>query len=120
MCPNEGLFLNKKISLDEAYHLFWANGFVNTAPSGTGASPDDLSPNYVSAIGHQGSADAFNAIFKPNAEQAVAVNRIQAQMQPGDQALCLKVLGRLPEGQILSLEELEEIGFEFYHLTRVE
>lgn len=120
ICPNEGTFINKKITTDESVHLFWTRGFVNTAPSGTGASPDDLSPNYVSAIGHQGSADAFNAIFQPSADQAVAVNRIQATMQPGDEAICLKVIGRLPEGQILTLEELERIGFEFYHLSRIE
>ena len=112
--PNEGVFICQKISRDKAYHLFWTEGFVNTAAQGLGASPDDLTTNYVSAIGHQATADAFNAIFKPNPTQEVHVNRIPATMSRDDVAICLKVLGRLQEGQILTLEELERVGYEFY------
>ena len=31
----------------------------------------------------------------------------------------MKVLGRLEEGRILSLPELEQIGFELFHVTNI-
>jgi len=96
--PNEGVFVNRKVSKEQAWEII-ANA-----------------PAFTSALGHQGSADVFNAVF-PTFE--VSVNRIQAQMQPKDEAVCLKVLGRLPEGQILSLEQLQDIGFEFFHVQMV-
>lgn len=62
------------------------------------------------------SADALTALLKI----LVNVNRIPATLQPGDEAIALKVLGRLPEGQILTLEELQEIGFELFHIQRLD
>ncbi|RTL04356.1 DUF1874 domain-containing protein [Candidatus Dependentiae bacterium] len=115
--PNEGVFINERISREKAYHIFWTQGHYNTAPQGLGATPDDLEPSFVSAIGHQGSADVLNLIFNP--KQKIEVNRIPAQMKRGDAAIALKVLGRLPEGQVLSLRELEEIGYEFYYIRMI-
>lgn len=96
--PNEGVYVNRKVSLTEVEAILETN------------------PTFTSALGHQGSADAFNSLFpRLNCE----VNRIPATMQPGDEAIALKVLGRLPEGQILSLTELEAIGFEFFQIKMV-
>lgn len=95
--PNEGLYLNRKVSLEQALQI--CKGF----------------DSFVSAIGHQGAADAFNQLGFFDGK--VAVNRISAVMEPGDQAIAIKVLGRLPEGAILTLEELQQIGFELYHVT---
>lgn len=96
--PNEGTFENKKVSRDKAWEV------IQNRP-------------YTSALGHQGSADAFNALF-PHLE--CAVNRIQATMQPGDEAIALKVIDRIAEGKILTLEALNETGFEFYHIKMIE
>lgn len=115
--PNEGVFINEKISPEKAYHIFWTQGHYNTAPQSLGATPDDLEPSFVSAIGHQSAADAFNLIFNP--KQKIEVNRIAATMKRGDVAIALKVIGRLPEGQVLTLQELEEIGFEFYFIRMI-
>lgn len=100
--PNEGVFVNKKVTKEQVNILLSRN---TDDPTGM--------VNYVSALGHQGSADAFNAIFPM---LHCEVNRIPATMQPGDEAIALKVLGRIPEGQILDLVQLQEIGFEFYHI----
>lgn len=103
--PNEGVYVNHKITAEEVGQIIW---------------PDQNNPvgliAFTSALGHQGSADAFNAIFPV---LHCEVNRIPAVMQPGDEAIALKVLERLPEGQILTLAELEAIGFEFYHIRLV-
>jgi len=64
----------------------------------------------VSAIGHEATAQAFSKITGIE----VPVNRIQAAPQPGDRAISLKINGRLPEGQILSLEEMQKIGYEIF------
>ena len=103
--PNEGVFINEKISPEKAYHIFWTQGHYN------------LEPSFVSAIGHQGAADALNLIFNP--KQKIEVNRIPATMKRGDVAIALKVIGRLLEGQVLTLHELEEIGFEFYFIRMI-
>lgn len=66
----------------------------------------------LSAIGHEATATAMGEILMGQ----VYVNRIFAQPKDGDKAISLKLNGRLPEGQVLSLEELNTIGFELYLL----
>lgn len=113
--PNEGVYVNRKVTLDEALEII--GKFGPTRQFGEGIPTTETS-RITSAIGHQGSADAMNSLGL-NIWGTVEVNRIQATMEPGDQAIALKVLGRLPEGSILTLEELEKIGFEFYHITNL-
>ena len=101
--PNEGTFKNQKVSLEKAGEIL--------------QSGDNYHYQGVSALGHQGAADAFNACFPSlNCE----VNRVPAIMHPRDEAIALKVLGRLPEGQILTKEELEKVGYDFFHIVRTE
>lgn len=112
--PNAGVYINKKASLDEAKSILqgiWKVPDADKAPYKEGYQ------GLTSAIGHQGSADAFNALF-PFLD--CEVNRIHAVMQPGDEAIALKVIGRITEGQILTLEALNEVGFEFYHIKMIE
>ena len=68
----------------------------------------------VSAIGHDATASAMSAIL----QSPVQVNRVQAEQAPGDRAICLKIRGRLPEGEILGSEALEAIGYDLYLLRR--
>lgn len=62
----------------------------------------------VSAIGHEATAQAMSSLLG----RKVEVNRIPAQMVEGDSAIILKVKGRLEEGRILSLEDLELQGYD--------
>lgn len=99
ICPNDGEFTLKTISLTEARALFQeadSNGWLE------------------SAIGHQTTADILSELFGAPVE----TNRIMAQMEPRDRSICFKLNGRPPEGKLLTLEELKEIGFSFKLLTR--
>lgn len=69
-----------------------------------------------SHIGHQGTADSMTTLLGIN----VPMNRSPyAQTTVGQKALCLKVRGRIAEGAILTREELEAIGFDFFLLEKV-
>ena len=48
----------------------------------------------------------------------IPVNRVAIRMQPGDIAIVFRVLTRLPEGKVLSDEELAAIPYEFGILER--
>lgn len=106
--PNEGVYVNRKVNLEKALEIF-ESFRIPLGFSGEGQI------QFTSALGHQGSADAFTSL----GFEGVEVNRIQATMQPEDQAIAIKVLGRLPEGAILTLEQLQKVGFEFFHVQMV-
>jgi hypothetical protein len=67
-----------------------------------------LAGNFVSAIGHEASAKLLSQILN----MPIPVNRIQIKMQPGDAALILRLLQRLPEGKVLNESELKALDFE--------
>lgn len=67
-----------------------------------------LAQGYVSAIGHEGAATFLSRLLG----LPVAVNRISVTMAPGDAALVLRLLTRLPEGKVLSDAELAQYPFE--------
>lgn len=69
---------------------------------------DLLQGGYVSAIGHEGAARALALILG----REIAVNRIAITMQPGDQALVLRLLARLPEGAVLDAAAMQGIPWE--------
>src|SRR5207253_134920 len=67
-----------------------------------------LADGFTSAIGHAGSAEFLSALLGVD----VPVNRVAIAMQPGDRALVLRLQGRLPEGAVLSREELVAVPCE--------
>ena len=62
-----------------------------------------------SAVGHQSTADILTALLGV----PVPMNRIQYTQSPGEIALVFKLKGRPPEDVILTVEEMEGIGYEF-------
>jgi hypothetical protein len=60
--------------------------------------------NFISAIGHESTALFLSKIL----DLDIPVNRIAIKLDWGDKLIVLVLNKRLPEGQILSLEELEE------------
>lgn len=93
----EGTYQMSKVSLEEALEVAKQNS------------------TYTSAIGHEGVAEVFNTLgFYGD----VKVNRINAEMASGDIAISLKLRGRLPEGEIISKEKMEEIGFDFFLIKK--
>jgi len=56
----------------------------------------------VSAIGHAASAQLLGEVL----EREIPVERIHTELQPGDRAIVLRLLKRLPEGRVLNAAEL--------------
>jgi hypothetical protein len=96
----DGLFEVTTLSLEEAKNLF------HSYAAGSGVD---------SAIGHDSTAQLFSTLV----EGDVVAHRQMFEQQPGQEALVLKLKGRAPEGVILTLEQIEEIGYEFKLMTRL-
>lgn len=67
-----------------------------------------------SAIGHRATAEILTELLGTN----VPMNRIQYEQQTGEIAIVFKLKSRIPEGKILTREEIEQIGYEFCILER--
>lgn len=90
----DGEFELKTISLDEA------KAFIE-------------GKEIVSHVGHDSTAKALTDLF----EREVAYNRDPYYQRSGEQALCLKIRGRLEAGQDVDWETVEKIGYDFKLLT---
>lgn len=96
---NDGVYSMRTISLEEAKEIISQN------------------PNFISAIGHSSTAEIISTVLNAN----VPENRINASFDEiGDKALCFKLNSRPKEGSILSYQDLQEIGFSWKLLKRVE
>ncbi|MDC8832064.1 STIV orfB116 family protein [Alteromonas gilva] len=73
-----------------------------------------LKHEFVSAIGHQATADLLSAILNV----AIPHNRVHIKMKPGDQALVFRLLSRMPDGVILDQHTINEQQYELAILTR--
>jgi len=70
---------------------------------------------WQSAIGHTATAEILTDLTG----YIVPVNRIEYRQEIGDTAIVFKLRGRAPEGVILTREQIEEIGYDFYLMTRL-
>lgn len=68
----------------------------------------------LSAIGHQSTSDILTELFG----FSIPLNRIQYRQEKGDYCVVFKLNGRPEEGKILTREDIEKIGYEFYILTK--
>ena len=66
----------------------------------------------ISAVGHQGAADAFAALLGCE----VPLSRLEVTFEPGDIAVACKLRRRPPEGAVLTMEAMQEIGFDLVRL----
>lgn len=67
-----------------------------------------------SAVGHQSTAEIMTTLLGVE----IPVNRQMFVQQPGQCALVFKLNGRPEEGKILTVEEIERIGYKFQILYR--
>ena len=74
-----------------------------------------LADGFVSAVGHPGAAEFLSELLGVE----VTVNRIKAELRPGDGAVVLMLKQRLPEGKVLGAEEMRSMPFELALLTRL-
>ncbi|MDI9459380.1 YddF family protein [Candidatus Darwinibacter acetoxidans] len=97
ICTTTGLYRISELEVEDAKRL------VNTY-------------GWVSAVGHEASAQVLSHVLGID----VPMNRIQYEQQVGQKAIALKLNLRPPEGQVLSVEEMLEIGFSLWLLQRLE
>ena len=93
-CGSDGIWDIKTLPLASAKNLL------------TRTSPATV---YTSAVGHESTALVMAELLGVQ----VPVNRIQVSPKVGDKLLCFKLKQRAPEGVILSVEEIEELGYEW-------
>lgn len=72
------------------------------------AAQEIAAGGFTSAIGHSGAAQVLSLLLGTE----VPVNRIAIAMQPGDRALVLRLLTRLPEGAVLDQNAMKDIPWE--------
>ncbi len=87
-----------------------------TGPIDPGKARKLVGKGFISAIGHQGSADFLARLLGIE----VPVNRITIAMEADDRALILRLKERLTEGKVLSAKEMEDFPFELGLLERTE
>jgi hypothetical protein len=68
-----------------------------------------LSRGFVSAIGHQATATLLSQLLGIE----VPFNRVTVKAKPGDILIHFVLRERIPEGKILTLEELQRLPFDF-------
>ena len=84
-----GGFMYSSITLEEAKRLIKETGFT-------------------SAIGHESTAKFMSEILGV----PIPMNRISVRMRSGDTDLIFRLTDRLPEGKILTVEEMQSVKYE--------
>jgi hypothetical protein len=69
---------------------------------------DILSRGYTSAVGHEGTATVLSQVLG----MQVPANRVAIRMGKGDKAVHFALKTRLPEGAVLSADELSRLDFD--------
>lgn len=95
IATSDGVYTLRTIDLSEALDL------VN------GAELD-------SAVGHAATAEVLSSLLRVN----VPVNRQEFAQQVGQKALVFKLNGRIPEGKVLKMDEIEQMGYVLKVLER--
>lgn len=65
---------------------------------------------FISAIGHESTA----RFLSKRLGISIPHNRIEVKLEPGDLLIVAQLTKRLPEGAILSEEQLEQIPIKYY------
>lgn len=77
---------------------------------------DILKNGFVSGVGHQTTAEYLSELLSIDCP----LNRVRITMQPGDSAVVLRLLCRLPEGKILKQDEINKLPYQLGLLQRLE
>lgn len=85
-----------------------------SGPLSVAEAKSHLAAGFQSAIGHEASARFLTELLGVE----IPMNRITATLQVGDCALVLRIKARLPEGKLLTPEEIANTPYELALLTR--
>ena len=72
-----------------------------------------LKDGFTSAVGHDTTAQTITAQLGI----PVQVNRISIKLAPGDVLIVFQLLARLPEGKILSQDEMKQVAAKWFIVT---
>lgn len=97
VATTNGVYRISDISSEDAKNLLNKNGFI-------------------SAIGHKSTAEAISDSFGMD----IPMNRIDFKQEVGQKAVVFKLNKRPIEGSILDRQEIEEIGYSFKLMERLE
>ncbi|MBP7642560.1 MAG: DUF1874 domain-containing protein [Saprospiraceae bacterium] len=70
--------------------------------------------SFISAIGHESTAEVLSAILGTKVEH----NRIQIQLNKGDQCLVFRIKERIEEGRVYTRDDIEKMNTELGILTK--
>ncbi|MEM0106511.1 MAG: DUF1874 domain-containing protein [Zestosphaera sp.] len=70
---------------------------------------------YVSIVGHESTANLMSALLS----LPVSVNRTNIKLKRGDRVIVFQIMTRLPEGKVLSEEELKNVPTAWYYVEVV-
>ncbi len=68
-----------------------------------------LADDYISALGHEATAKFVSEVLGIPCK----FNRISVRLDVGDCAIVFRLLGRMEEGEILDLDRLQQLPYEF-------
>jgi len=85
-------------------------GLINIVPLEDKHVKSILHDGFISAVGHQSTADFMKLLLGID----VSVNRVAITLQPGDKVIVLQLQGRLPEGKVLTQEEIQAIPYKWF------
>jgi hypothetical protein len=71
---------------------------------------EELSEGFESVVGHESTAKLLSKLLGVE----VPVNRATIKLNVGDELIVFQLLTRLPEGAILTEEELSKLDYTFY------
>jgi len=74
------------------------------------------SENVVSAVGHESTAKLLSELLK----MEIKADRKSIKIRHGDGVIVFQLIQRLPEGKILSTEELQNLDFKFFLVSIVD
>jgi len=69
-----------------------------------------LSRGFISAVGHKATADVITQMVGID----IPTNRVEIKLTTSDKLVVFQILTRLPEGVILSKEEVDKIPHKWY------
>ncbi len=93
---NYGTYKFEKITIEEAKELL-------------------TTQKWISAVGHEATASFLTSLLEIN----IPFNRITISMNAGDQAIVIRLKTRLPEGRVLTIEEMKNIDYEIGLLQKI-
>jgi len=74
-----------------------------------------LQGDFISTIGHEGIARIMTRLIGIN----IPTNHVQIKMNKGDKAIVFRLILRLPEGEILSWDDLKELPYAWGLLEKL-